>query len=121
MLSRPIAIEAKPVLPPLWGKAGLTAAPAAARATPAASAHRAIIGVLEARERFGPRVPDRSYPRRSESVPANCRSDSWEWWPRRSEEHTSELQSPCNLVCRLLLEKKKKKLLALRELLVHTA
>src|SRR6266850_7916077 len=28
--------------------------------------------------------------------------------PTRSEEHTSELQSPCNLVCRLLLEKKKK-------------
>src|SRR5256885_6773466 len=33
------------------------------------------------------------------------------WWrpsctPRRSEEHTSELQSPCNLVCRLLLETK---------------
>src|SRR2546426_7044422 len=27
----------------------------------------------------------------------------------RSEEHTSELQSPCNLVCRLLLEKKKKR------------
>src|SRR5256885_11884137 len=27
----------------------------------------------------------------------------------RSEEHTSELQSPCNLVCRVLLEKKKKK------------
>src|SRR5688500_19799474 len=27
--------------------------------------------------------------------------------PGRSEEHTSELQSPCNLVCRLLLEKKK--------------
>src|SRR2546426_1876889 len=27
----------------------------------------------------------------------------------RSEEHTSELQSPCNLVCRLLLEKKKRK------------
>src|SRR2546426_8610222 len=32
------------------------------------------------------------------------RSETW-----RSEEHTSELQSPCNLVCRLLLEKKKKK------------
>src|SRR2546426_1356065 len=31
----------------------------------------------------------------------------------RSEEHTSELQSPCNLVCRLLLEKKKKRLLEL--------
>src|SRR3989454_7710488 len=29
-------------------------------------------------------------------------------YPQRSEEHTSELQSPCNLVCRLLLEKKKK-------------
>src|SRR5256885_6812937 len=27
-------------------------------------------------------------------------------WSERSEEHTSELQSPCNLVCRLLLEKK---------------
>src|SRR2546426_8534816 len=40
---------------------------------------------------------------------------SWECRERpprgrsRSEEHTSELQSPCNLVCRLLLEKKKKK------------
>src|SRR5256885_7800918 len=36
----------------------------------------------------------------------------WPWRPHaqqcRSEEHTSELQSPCNLVCRLLLEKKKK-------------
>src|SRR2546426_6715675 len=35
----------------------------------------------------------------------------------RSEEHTSELQSPCNLVCRLLLEKKKyieKHLMSLR-------
>src|SRR2546426_4291668 len=29
---------------------------------------------------------------------------------KRSEEHTSELQSPCNLVCRLLLEKKKKQI-----------
>src|SRR5256885_13272666 len=29
----------------------------------------------------------------------------------RSEEHTSELQSPCNLVCRLLLEKKKRAIL----------
>src|SRR5256885_4625616 len=42
-----------------------------------------------------------------------CDSDSgWVYvstklWVR-SEEHTSELQSPCNLVCRLLLEKKKK-------------
>src|SRR5256885_9052446 len=33
--------------------------------------------------------------------------------PVRSEEHTSELQSPCNLVCRLLLEKKKQHTLSL--------
>src|SRR5256885_12757684 len=33
----------------------------------------------------------------------------WCLGPERSEEHTSELQSPCNLVCRLLLEKKKNK------------
>src|SRR2546426_4392271 len=37
------------------------------------------------------------------SVCANCERE------RRSEEHTSELQSPCNLVCRLLLEKKKQR------------
>src|SRR5256885_6112645 len=36
--------------------------------------------------------------------------------PARSEEHTSELQSPCNLVCRLLLEKKKKKIYRQRKL-----
>src|SRR5690242_21255311 len=36
---------------------------------------------------------------------ASCRSGP----PRRSEEHTSELQSHVNLVCRLLLEKKKRK------------
>src|SRR5256885_3932634 len=34
--------------------------------------------------------------------------------PGRSEEHTSELQSPCNLVCRLLLEKKKNKTVNLK-------
>src|SRR2546426_8090353 len=34
----------------------------------------------------------------------------WAFPTMRSEEHTSELQSPCNLVCRLLLEKKKSKL-----------
>src|SRR2546426_9309239 len=33
----------------------------------------------------------------------------------RSEEHTSELQSPCNLVCRLLLEKKKQRRLRVLE------
>src|SRR5256885_6441355 len=35
----------------------------------------------------------------------------------RSEEHTSELQSPCNLVCRLLLEKKKTKMRPRRAIL----
>src|SRR5256885_7015223 len=40
----------------------------------------------------------RSEPRQVNSIFSNI----------RSEEHTSELQSPCNLVCRLLLEKKKK-------------
>src|SRR5256885_10982381 len=37
----------------------------------------------------------------------------------RSEEHTSELQSPCNLVCRLLLEKKKYKLCLNRAQATH--
>src|SRR5256885_17220365 len=40
---------------------------------------------------------------------ASCRRHR----PDRSEEHTSELQSPCNLVCRLLLEKKKVEPLAM--------
>src|SRR2546427_7938337 len=35
-------------------------------------------------------------------------ADESGWWRKRSEEHTSELQSQSNLVCRLLLEKKKK-------------
>src|SRR5256885_6027945 len=34
-----------------------------------------------------------------------CPGDTATAWRKRSEEHTSELQSPCNLVCRLLLEK----------------
>src|SRR5256885_4125941 len=38
------------------------------------------------------------------SSPAPLADCFWVWY--RSEEHTSELQSPCNLVCRLLLEKK---------------
>src|SRR5256885_10735352 len=36
-----------------------------------------------------------------------ARADAARGLSARSEEHTSELQSPCNLVCRLLLEKKK--------------
>src|SRR6266487_6212154 len=37
----------------------------------------------------------------------SCRARSWQSTIGRSEEHTSELQSPVHLVCRLLLEKKK--------------
>src|SRR5256885_11701646 len=59
-----------------------------------------------------------------DALPISCARFRWTWPPGhcrrcwrapagrppaigRSEEHTSELQSPCNLVCRLLLEKKK--------------
>src|SRR5688500_15978010 len=41
------------------------------------------------------------------SVPPGLLERALPIYKRRSEEHTSELQSPCNLVCRLLLEKKK--------------
>src|SRR5688572_32015253 len=46
--------------------------------------------------------------RRASKHTARCDGD--DLTPRRSEEHTSELQSQSNLVCRLLLEKKKKKI-----------
>src|SRR5256885_10714746 len=57
-------------------------------------------------------------PERPRPIKKPCRADTSNrpWNPdcrhpdQRSEEHTSELQSPCNLVCRLLLEKKKKKM-----------
>src|SRR5256885_3540465 len=38
----------------------------------------------------------------------------------RSEEHTSELQSPCNLVCRLLLEKKKELIQSITSYMFHS-
>src|SRR2546426_5696354 len=49
-----------------------------------------------------------SSPRSSTMQARGRRSDHLRTIAPRSEEHTSELQSPCNLVCRLLLEKKKK-------------
>src|SRR5258708_29625622 len=57
------------------------------------------------RQLRGGRVPGRDRARfcRHSFAPADRRRA-----PRRSEEHTSELQSPDHLVCRLLLEKKKK-------------
>src|SRR2546426_3510585 len=53
--------------------------------------------------RSRPRRETRSAPSWPPAPPPSSRAR-----PSRSEEHTSELQSPCNLVCRLLLEKKKK-------------
>src|SRR2546430_6327647 len=44
---------------------------------------------------------------------------AWAGWRERSEEHTSELQSQSNLVCRLLLEKKKKKYKCIRLSMRH--
>src|ERR1039457_7591282 len=53
-----------------------------------------------------------SRPTRNKNTQPNKRAEDGCAWTHnstiRSEEHTSELQSPCNLVCRLLLEKKKK-------------
>src|SRR5438270_2067320 len=57
----------------------------------------------------------RSHPRRSRESRARSRAAARAPAPgdrERSEEHTSELQSQSNLVCRLLLEKKKKKVLS---------
>src|SRR5688500_20007799 len=60
---------------------------------------------------FGPTLDQRGHPRTQprRRVPLEDLCTQLEQRSRRerSEEHTSELQSPCNLVCRLLLEKKK--------------
>src|SRR5256885_13094409 len=55
-----------------------------------------------------PSTPAPGPPRSAASPPCTPWPTPIRWpTPPRSEEHTSELQSPCNLVCRLLLEKKK--------------
>src|SRR5256885_8196428 len=51
--------------------------------------------------------------------PSPARAGTLPQRPLRSEEHTSELQSPCNLVCRLLLEKKKTSTITLQLRRVH--
>src|SRR2546426_5678226 len=62
--------------------------------------------LFRSRRRFSGRAEPRLQPR---LVRGRRRSARRRGRPAaRSEEHTSELQSPCNLVCRLLLEKKKK-------------
>src|SRR5690242_21214055 len=53
-------------------------------------------------------IPQAAKERLASAVDAFCERIAFDV-PQRSEEHTSELQSHVNLVCRLLLEKKKKK------------
>src|SRR5256885_10945188 len=55
-----------------------------------------------------PRREERRAEMSEQQLEETAREGNGATQPRhRSEEHTSELQSPCNLVCRLLLEKKK--------------
>src|SRR5256885_11552305 len=61
-----------------------------------------------ARSRIASRLREASLGRKPLDSPAASASRIKQAVVQRSEEHTSELQSPCNLVCRLLLEKKKK-------------
>src|SRR5258708_17297215 len=74
------------------------------RPTPARGLHRP-------RRRQGLR--SEALRRRMRSIGGTMKRISLDWWAvlvaLRSEEHTSELQSPDHLVCRLLLEKKKKR------------
>src|SRR5438477_9798312 len=63
------------------------------------------VRVSQAAQRVRQQRPHPPLPRQRDTLPVGfgrC------WRTRRSEEHTSELQSHVNLVCRLLLEKKKK-------------
>src|SRR2546430_7362432 len=69
--------------------------------SPITTAHH-IIWPLDSRHEF---LPTHTY---IENGPLTTEASSSEWNLLRSEEHTSELQSQSNLVCRLLLEKKKK-------------
>src|SRR3990170_6190403 len=70
--------------------------PAFGKSSPAHGGRNSLHWVDGCNDRYGP-APGR----KTLTIPIPC---TW----RRSEEHTSELQSPDHLVCRLLLEKKKK-------------
>src|SRR5256885_3052339 len=52
-------------------------------------------------------IPAEQLDNPTSSAPTALTNSTTTYQVTRSEEHTSELQSPCNLVCRLLLEKKK--------------
>src|SRR5256885_6319558 len=80
------------------------------RLRPQSVAHDATATVIDHVFELVPVVPEEALHRPgrgvaecADGVPLDAVRDV-----QRSEEHTSELQSPCNLVCRLLLEKKKK-------------
>src|SRR2546426_11723462 len=92
---------------PRRGPPALPRAHHRSRATPGRGRHGAL-----ARGSPGDRLVDRLPDARAPVVRARRPGDAHRLRRRgsprvRSEEHTSELQSPCNLVCRLLLEKKK--------------
>src|SRR5258708_29414724 len=80
------------------------ACPRASNVGPGAVLRRAKRWLMTARSIPAPTRRPRSIPRREYSRSPGGGGDR-----SRSEEHTSELQSPDHLVCRLLLEKKKKK------------
>src|SRR5256885_10844280 len=65
--------------------------------------------------RSPPHIPDRETPSIPAAVQVLRDHGISQLHLVRSEEHTSELQSPCNLVCRLLLEKKKKYLVIITQ------
>src|SRR2546430_10194067 len=65
-----------------------------------ATAHRMVVAAADTRPAAAPAAPARCSAPRARAAARRL---------RRSEEHTSELQSQSNLVCRLLLEKKKKR------------
>src|SRR2546426_7959939 len=94
----PAKIEEKPVpLQPAYFEADATASPASPDQPEAAPPRETQRGQIQEQE---PQTKEPSTPSKA-ADPRRRRG-------RQMEEHTSELQSPCNLVCRLLLEKKKK-------------
>src|SRR5256885_7148508 len=68
-----------------------------------------------------PRLLSQQGHRRTRGRPARAAAERRRRAAARSEEHTSELQSPCNLVCRLLLEKKKNNTCSPRYTLLSTS
>src|SRR5256885_14292384 len=96
----------RPAMRALAGRVGRTVVKVSARQAIAAARERILAGAAAA----GELVPDAEVLARAqrETAPRLLRVLN-ATGVVRSEEHTSELQSPCNLVCRLLLEKKKAK------------